>query len=318
MHRISAVLAVVSVACTAAPLASADTVLLTQDGPARATVRGSVMAYSEFDPTTRRFRLAIRHGGRTQRVIGALRRRPFDAALGTNRQGGVVVTYSSCRRETSAPEDDSGYPGDGCSIRAAALRDLKPRTVLSAEGGVSFGYGDMEGGTLAAIGEREDNRSSRTGPVIKRPGRRWSYIGRGSSTEISRFDGLAFDGRRVATIELVLRSQGDSPNSAGARAEYRAQTIDVRSQRAVTRVSTHDGKSFASLDAPSLTETGRLEVLAAANKSVLVSIDLRTGARTQRPLDVSADHLSVSGTRRIISTQTTPPGPIRYSIIQLE
>lgn len=75
-----------------APAGAADTVLLTQKGPPRATVRGSVLAYSEYDAASRLFRLAVRHGNKVRHVRGAVRKRPFDAALGTDRRGRVVIT----------------------------------------------------------------------------------------------------------------------------------------------------------------------------------------------------------------------------------
>lgn len=161
MRGVGVVLGILVFSAVVPVSAGADTALLTQDGPPRATVRGSVLAYSEYDATSRLFRLAVRQGGKTRHARRAVRKRPFDAALGTDRRGQVVITYSVCRRYNGDATDDNSYPDKGCSIRVAPLRGLRPRTVLRTEGGVSFGFGDMEGGVLAAVGVRGRDQDAR-------------------------------------------------------------------------------------------------------------------------------------------------------------
>lgn len=309
-----------------APPAAADTVLLTQEGPPRATVRGSVLAYSEYDAASRLFRLAVRHSNKVRHVPGAVRRRPFDAALGTDRRGRVVITYSSCRRYINDATDDNTDPKEGCSIRMAPLQGLRPRTVLRSKGGVSFGFGDMEGGVLAAVGIRGRDRDtaggSRVGPVLKRAGRPWTWLGRRSSADRLRIEGLAFDGRRVAVPGRVKHTRcagrpESVPDLVGFVSEYRVQTVDVHSGMVQTRFSSYCDGRTSLVEAPSLTQSGRLVFLGAANTSEVYSVDLRTGKQTRETLGSSVDYLSVSGGQRIVSTRTTPPGQVRYSIILL-
>lgn len=306
-----------------APAAAADTVLLTQEGPPRATVRGSVLAYSEYDAASRLFRLAVRHGNTVRHVPGAVRRRPFDAALGTDRRGRVVITYSSCRRYINDATADNTDPKEGCSIRMAPLQGLRPRTVLRSKGGVSFGFGDMEGGVLAAVGIRGRDAAggSRVGPVLKRAGRPWKWLGRPSSADILRLDGLAFDGRRVAVPARVKHTRcagrpESSPDLVGFVSEYRVQTVDVHSGMVRTRFSSYCDGQTSVVEAPSLTPS-RLVFLGVANTSEVYSVDLRTGKQTRETLGSVVDYLSVSGARRVVSSRTTPPGQIRYSIILL-
>jgi hypothetical protein len=77
--------------------AGADEVVaeLTRDTPIAAY--GGVVAWSDYDAATARYRLVIRRGALAMHASMASSRRPFDVSLGPDSHGRVVALYTRCR-----------------------------------------------------------------------------------------------------------------------------------------------------------------------------------------------------------------------------
>jgi len=104
---------------TAAP-AGADAVVaeLTRDTPIAAY--GGVVAWSDYDAATKRYRLVVREGDETARAPIAGSRRAFDVSLGPDARGRVVALYTRCRTATR-----------GCDVYRYDLRARRERKVVS-------------------------------------------------------------------------------------------------------------------------------------------------------------------------------------------
>jgi len=104
---------------TAAP-AGADAVVaeLTRDTPIAAY--GGVVAWSDYDAATKRYRLVVREGDETARAPIAGSRRAFDVSLGPDARGRVVALYTRCRTATR-----------GCDVYRYDVRARRERMVVS-------------------------------------------------------------------------------------------------------------------------------------------------------------------------------------------
>ena len=72
---------------------------------------GGVVAWSEYDPTSERFHLVVRSGGRTRRLPVRPRVVAFDVDLGPGPKGEVTAVYSRCSDDI--PAEMGGWPHDG-------------------------------------------------------------------------------------------------------------------------------------------------------------------------------------------------------------
>ena len=106
----------------AAPAAFAQEVLLGEVArPTTVSAFDGQVLWSEYDERTKRYRLAHWVDGRRVLLPIASRRVPFDATLGTDAAGDVVVSYSRCRNEPRYFADNldkilAPWTGSGCDI----------------------------------------------------------------------------------------------------------------------------------------------------------------------------------------------------------
>lgn len=87
---------------------------------------GGVVAWSSFDPQTRRYALRLLIDGQVRTPALKTRGVPFDVDLGPDRSGNVVAVYSRCRQEPQALQPN-GLPG-GDDGRGCDLYKLDPRS----------------------------------------------------------------------------------------------------------------------------------------------------------------------------------------------
>ena len=92
--------AVLAATLLAAAPASADEVVaeLHRDTPIAA--HGGALAWSQYDPASRRYRLVVRRGGVATTRARSAARRPFDVSLGPDAHGRLVALYTRCRTAT--------------------------------------------------------------------------------------------------------------------------------------------------------------------------------------------------------------------------
>ena len=76
----------------AAPVARADTVIGTVAAPTPVSAYGGRLAWSSFDPATKRYALLTQFGGTTTPVPVATRGVPFDVDLGPDQNGDTVAS----------------------------------------------------------------------------------------------------------------------------------------------------------------------------------------------------------------------------------
>lgn len=119
--------------------AQAQTTLATPSVPSKVATYAGVVAYSELDPATGRYRLMFdtNANGRAEPVPVAQRGVPFDVDLGPGDRGEVVAVYSRCRRE---PDMDrrSGGPAPvwttarGCDLYRYDFRQAREQLLTGA------------------------------------------------------------------------------------------------------------------------------------------------------------------------------------------
>ena len=113
----SALLAATLLAATpaAADEAVAD---LPRDTPIAAY--GSAVAWSQYDPASRRYRLVVRLDGVATPAPVAAARRPFDISLGPDARGRLVALYTRCRTATR-----------GCDVYRYDLASRRERRLVT-------------------------------------------------------------------------------------------------------------------------------------------------------------------------------------------
>jgi hypothetical protein len=102
----------------AAPAGADDVVAeLPRDTPISAY--GGLVAWSDYDAATRRYRLVIRHGDQSAPAPIAVSRRAFDVSLGPDARGRVVALYTRCRTANR-----------GCDVYRYEVQARRERKVL--------------------------------------------------------------------------------------------------------------------------------------------------------------------------------------------
>lgn len=115
---------------------------------------GSTAAWSRYEPGVG-YRLTVRYGGATQTLKTKSRSVPFDADVGTDRHGHVVITYSRCKHEEEAQNRTS----TGCSAFVYFLRSKKEvRLRLGSRPGRSTVLPAMWQGALAYATYKDPSR----------------------------------------------------------------------------------------------------------------------------------------------------------------
>jgi hypothetical protein len=88
---------------------------------------GGALLWSAYDPAANVYRLTARRAGITASVPVPPRRQPFDADLGRDARGRLVVTYSRCA-------GDAGGPARGCGAYETMLGVAGERRLLTRIG----------------------------------------------------------------------------------------------------------------------------------------------------------------------------------------
>ena len=212
--------------CLGHMLAAAAGVILACAGPASASFGvetrtldtkagiGYVSSYGGYAAWSRRtgpsrYRLMIRHAGRTRALPVTSRRVPFDVSLGKDARGRTVAVFSRCRNERDGPGAlPGGLPAyasfSDCRIRLVPVGDGggRERAVrLSAGAQVSSRFMPaIAGSRLAYAGVRGRGSRLRQGVFTQLIDRRMAPRelrgGTGSGPEDGPLS-VSFDGRQV-------------------------------------------------------------------------------------------------------------------------
>ncbi|MEA2194156.1 MAG: hypothetical protein QOG42_590, partial [Solirubrobacteraceae bacterium] len=113
----------------APPAARADDVVTTLHAATPIAAYGGVLAWSDYDPATAQYRLAIQRAGaaRLAPIAGAAER--FDVSLGPDVRGRVVALYTRCAKPAAPPR-----PATRCDVfryDVASGRERKLASVSS-------------------------------------------------------------------------------------------------------------------------------------------------------------------------------------------
>lgn len=109
-RMLGAAVALVATSLGTASAVAAPVVLATQAKPTRVAAYRSTVAWSEYDATSKRFRLVQQDGSAPPMRLGAPSRAiPFDVDLGPGPAGRTVAVYSRCQTERAAFVDDPAF-----------------------------------------------------------------------------------------------------------------------------------------------------------------------------------------------------------------
>lgn len=101
-------------------LAATDEQLTDLYRPAPVATYGDIVATSEYEPASQRYRLVMVHGGERTALPVAPRTVPFDVDAGPAGDGGVVLAYSRCETDPRLDNERSRMPewstGRGCDV----------------------------------------------------------------------------------------------------------------------------------------------------------------------------------------------------------
>jgi hypothetical protein len=106
-------------ACLLAPAGAAaqEPVVATLDRETAIAAHRGVLAFSQRDPASDRFRLMLRSGGVTTPAAIAPRAVPFDVDLGPTATGSIAAVYSRCAREVGGSSAEPLYGrGRDCDL----------------------------------------------------------------------------------------------------------------------------------------------------------------------------------------------------------
>lgn len=155
---LSSLLALAATGAFATPALAAPAPVATESMGFTADARGSVWAWSGYDPAVRGFRLRLSVRGMTVTPALAPRSRPFDVDLGPLAGGGTGAVYSRCTTEAAR---------SGCDVY---LYDLARGIERKVGGGVSTSAGSeflpsLDGGRVAFVRSRGGRTRLYTGPT---------------------------------------------------------------------------------------------------------------------------------------------------------
>ena len=109
----------------AAPANAAPQLIAKESRLTPVTALDGTVAWSHFDAASQHFRLMVRRAGKTTTVPIRGRRVPFDASLGHDERGHLVVVYSRCTHEAALYSPESLLPvwatGRGCDLYRASV-----------------------------------------------------------------------------------------------------------------------------------------------------------------------------------------------------
>lgn len=111
--------ATLAAACLLAPAGAAaqEQVIATLDRETAIAAHRGVLAFSQRDPSSGRFRLMLRTGGVTTPAAIAPRAVPFDVDLGPTATGSTAAVYSRCAREVGGSSAEPLYQrGRDCDL----------------------------------------------------------------------------------------------------------------------------------------------------------------------------------------------------------
>jgi hypothetical protein len=195
--------------------ADASTTLATYARPSAVSAYGGVVAWSAYDPETKRFSLTVREGDATRILPIAPRKREFDAAVSRGPDGRPLIVYVRCARGCGIYGFDPRRGEERllvrrqAPVRAPALWGRRVAWIERARGGQVV--------RAAQIGGRV-----RTVPVpVSR---------RGALTDV------ALHGRRLA-----LAAWSPAGGSTGGREEAWLQQLDGSRRRLVDRFTSGEG-----------------------------------------------------------------------------
>jgi hypothetical protein len=104
--------------------ARADDVVATLRAPTPIAAYGGVLAWSDYDPATARYRLAIQRAGAAKLapIAGAAQR--FDVSLGPDVRGRVVALYTRCATPAAPPRRATDCDVYRCDVASGRERKL--------------------------------------------------------------------------------------------------------------------------------------------------------------------------------------------------
>lgn len=224
-------------ATASATTAHADTVIATEARATGVSAHGDRLAWSSYDPTSRRYRLVSRTDGVTRTVPVRSRRVPFDVDLGPDRAGRTVAVYSRCRREPSFENTANQLPtygsGRGCDIYEFDFARGRERKLTRVSGRHSSEVLPSVWGRRIAFIRVYERRRGDAGHV------RHLYVADGRSREIRGGPrgspgplSLDLAGRRVAYAWAhTPRSQCQSPANRVPLFKYETVMVSITGSR---------------------------------------------------------------------------------------
>lgn len=120
--RIGTAAAVATLAVSAAAAGAEPSTLATSTKPSAVSAYRDVVAFSAYDPETRRFALTVREGESTRVLPVAPRRSEFDATVSRGPDGRPLVVYARCDR--------------GCGIYGIVARGGRERPLVRGRAAV--------------------------------------------------------------------------------------------------------------------------------------------------------------------------------------
>jgi hypothetical protein len=254
---------VVAAVAAIAPVARAETTVATVARPTPVNAFGGRLVWSAYDFTLRSYRLMTRFGGVIEALPIAGRSVPFDADLGSDALGRLVVVYSRCRAEPrpqffiTAPNWALSRGCDLYRFDFAARRET--RIAAASSRGASEYLPTVSRGQIAfarSHGRRVTSRGLRADLYVSSlvGGRETRLSGgtrsRGRVGRVAGPVGLDLNGRRLAfTWQYSVEGSEGGPNT-----EVRVVTLGGR--RTLVDVQPNsDSIVSRQLTAPSLVGT---------------------------------------------------------------
>jgi hypothetical protein len=277
-HRLLLLLAALPAAGLAATTARADTAVAQLDRATPIAAHSGVVAWSEPEGGTRRFRLVLRQGGAVTPAAIAPDAAPFDVSLGRDAAGRLVALYSRCRQNRGAGDRPSGcdvYRYDVAAGREELVKEVSrpDRDEL---------WPAQSGRRVAFVALRGRGPASRPCdvPYVKTLGSA-GPARRLDSGLCARTVGLSLQENRVVQLTSASRSDGFFASEV--------RLLDVRSGRMklLSRAVEPTGGEY--FGTPSLSATAVYLMRSTPTDQRFVRIELPSGRRTETPAHIDLE-----------------------------
>jgi hypothetical protein len=228
----TALAALAAALAPAAPAAATDLASYEEATPVSAN--RDTAAWSAYDPVARRYELTIYQDGTVRPAPVPARDVPFDVDVGRGPDGGPLLVYSRCARDSS-----NSNRSRGCDLRALDPATGRERAIPVRGGGSAEDTDPAVWGDRVVFTRRRGTRSAvYSAPVTGGRARRVPLRGAGRAPQIRDKDLLG--GRLAVTI-------GRTVERADA-IEVRLQQLDgSRSRRVMRRAIGESGRDIVGL-----------------------------------------------------------------------